>query len=70
MKEPCKVYVCTKFQVDILKNDPSFGVLKVETCHFFTHFPANSAFCDFQNFYFFGGLKSSLGSFFAFLTNN
>ena len=47
MKQPCWGYMCIAFQVYILKNDKSFGILKVETVHFHA-VPWVSAYFDFQ----------------------
>ena len=67
VKEPCQVYMCTKFYVDILKI-AEFWCFKGKKRHFsrcflrFLHFP------DFQNLPDLGYSKSVLGPFFAFLT--
>ena len=58
VKEPYQVYTCIKFQVDVLKNAMSFGVLKIENGHCHAIFGNFDIFSDFQNLSHLGSLRS------------
>ena len=65
MKKFCQLYLSTKFQAYILKNDRVW-CLEGGKRPFFTLFHAISVFPYFQNVSDLGRSKSILGSFFAY----
>ena len=69
MKETCQMNMCTKSQVEILKDVPVL-VFEGRKRSFFTLLPAISALSQFLKFVRFGPFKKFLGPLFAFLTEN